>query len=356
MRNDGTGPNKGSEALVSFMDSAARFAILGGAIALVIGLTFLLYTYFVASGSAVADTAQIETNATNFGLFALVGSIALTFGVAWLLWGEDTNGPLLLVGGLLLFLAPVYLPMIQDPRGSAGIESVLNALRMAGLAPLIIGIVVIVIDLIARLQLRVKEGSRSESLRFGKGMKEERDIRNVFFGKCWQLPYCRKFVRERCPIYHSRKTCWKERVGCMCEESVIRNAMEGTVIPANSIAAAKYIPVNNKLTGEQKAERCRQCVIYNERQKHKYKLAIPLAIASIAGIYIALHGPLSALVLNVISGADQVVQQATFGQGPAVDIESSPFPYHEVILAVLMFVLLAYVVKFVEFLIFKLKV
>lgn len=356
MRSGGSGPGKGTESFAGFLDSVSRFAVLGGAIALVIGLSFLLYTYFVASGGAVASVDQIEANARTFGMFAMVGALALTLGVAWMLWGEDTNGPLLLIGGLLLFLAPVYLPMIQDPRGSAGVESVLSALRTAGIAPVVVGLVIIIIDIVGRLQLRAKEGSRSESLRFGKGMKEEHDIRNVFFGKCWQLPYCRKFVRERCPIYHSRKTCWRERVGCMCEEAVIRNAMEGKVIPANAVAAAKYIPVNNKLTAEQKAERCRQCVIYNERQKHKYKLAIPVSIAAIAGLYVAFHRPMSAALLTFISGADEVVQRATFSQGGGLDLEASTFPYHEVVLAILMFVLLAYVVKFVEYLIFNLKV
>src|SRR5262249_14119457 len=149
-----------------------------------------------------------------------------------------------------------------------------------------VGLGAVLFDVITRVRIRVREGARADQLKYGKGVKEEKDIRNVLLGRCWQLPYCRKFVRERCPIYHARRTCWKERVGCMCEESVIRNAMSGRVIPADAVAAAKFIPQNHKLTMEQKKERCRQCVIYLEHQKHKYKLAMPAAIGGMAVVYI----------------------------------------------------------------------
>src|SRR5205823_3893098 len=123
---------------------------------------------------------------------------------------------------------------------------------------------------------------KKDTLKYGKGIKEEQNIRNTFMGKCWQLPYCRKFVRERCLIYHSRRTCWKERVGCMCEEEVIRNAMENRTIPKDAVAAAKYIPVNNRITMAQKRERCRQCVIFNEHLKHQYRLFLPVTVAAFA--------------------------------------------------------------------------
>ncbi|MFX8664601.1 hypothetical protein ABTM59_19190, partial [Acinetobacter baumannii] len=62
----------------------------------------------------------------------------------------------------------------------------------------------------------------------------------------------------------------------MCEEQVIQDAMAGKIIPKDMVKAAAMIPRNNKLTMAQKMQRCRQCVIFNERQKHKYNAALPV--------------------------------------------------------------------------------
>jgi hypothetical protein len=223
------------------------------------------------------------------------------------------------------------------------------------------GVLTLLIDLFIRVRIRAQEGARAEQLKFGKGMKEERDIRNVFLGKCWQLPYCRKFVRERCPIYHARRTCWQERVGCMCEESVIQNAMEGKVIPSDVVAAAKFIPRNSKLTPGQKAERCRQCIIYNEHQKHKYQLALPLTALVLIGIYAALHNPLKGMVENMLYNADSQMGKISFDENrnPDSDVTSlkgGVIPYAEIILVAFFLIAFAYIVRVLEYMVFKLKV
>ena len=151
----------------------------------------------------------------------------------------------------------------------------------------------------------------------------------------------------------------------MCEESVIRNAMEGTVIPNDIVAAAKYIPRNNKLTPDQKAERCRQCVIYNEHQKHKYKLAIPTAAVGVAAVYVLFREPMGQGIKNGLLSTDKFMKKATLQpqQGQPGNQEVQPtsidggvIPYHEIILVVVAFVVLAYLIKTIEYLLFKLKI
>ena len=153
----------------------------------------------------------------------------------------------------------------------------------------------------------------------------------------------------------------------MCEESVIRNAMEGRVIPSDSVAAAKYIPQNTKLTPNQKAERCRQCVIYNEHQKHKYKLAMPMTIGGVAAVYVILHEPLAMGVRSAMGGIDKIMKNATLSQSTEVK-KSSPddlsktglgngdIAFNEMILIALLIIVMAYLIRFVEFLFFKAKV
>jgi hypothetical protein len=173
-------------------------------------------------------------------------------------------------------------------------------------------------------------------------------------GKCWQLPFCRKFVREKCPIYHAKTACWKELVGCMCEESVIRNAMENKPIPKDALLAAKMIPRNNKLTEAQKKERCRNCVIYNEHQRHKYKLYMPSVVLTFLAIYALFHGPLIAAVNGLVSSVNRVVHRV------ALDTSGKPFQapafFTETLLAVFFIIGLTYAMKTLEYLIFRARV
>lgn len=349
-----------SETLQGFLDAVGRFLLFTGGGALIIGAAVVIINLTGGANATGALAEQAIRNIELFGKIGMIGGIVAAIGASWLWWGEETLGPLLLIVGGALYFSSYFLPsMLQIPPNDVT-GTGLQAVAMIGAPIGIIAILDILADVGGRMRIRAREGARAEQLKFGKGMKEERDIRNVFLGKCWQLPYCRKFVRERCPIYHSRRTCWNERVGCMCEESVIQNAMEGKVIPSDIVAAAKYIPKNAKLTPSQKAERCRQCVIYNEHQKHKYQLALPLSGLALVGLYILIRSPLHAAVQGMLEQADKMMVKDTrltgAGAKDVTGISSGMIPYAEIIMVAGFLILFAYTVRVLEYLFFKAKV
>jgi hypothetical protein len=143
----------------------------------------------------------------------------------------------------------------------------------------------------------------------------------------------------------------------MCEESVIRDAMENKVIPKDAVAAASFIPHNNKLTFIQKKERCKQCVIYNEHQKHKYRAALPATILFFALFYIACRGFLLEATKGIIGSMNSLVGKLTYNagtnKGPGAVVSE---PFQELLLICVMVILLAYALKLLEYLIFKLKI
>jgi hypothetical protein len=144
----------------------------------------------------------------------------------------------------------------------------------------------------------------------------------------------------------------------MCEESVIQNAMDGRIVPKDAVAAAKMIPVNNKLTPAQKFERCKSCVIYNEHQKHKYKIGLPITVAIMVGLWMLIRTSGMHLIEGAIEGMDRMVGRLTFSAGGGVEksINQSSVPFQEIVLVCLMVVLFAYALKLLEFLIFKAKI
>ena len=340
-----------SEGFQELLANVAKTLLGLGSFATVIAVGFLVYTCFRVAGDA-SVTAEAIKNVAVFRMVLLYGAVGVAVGASFLFWGEEKNSAALFAFSALLFFAPAWVPLLVT--GGAGNEAsgkALEALQHGGALLGVVSLVVLVIDVAGKTRTRAKVGIRADQLKFGKGVKEEKDKQNVFLGKCWQLPYCRKFVRERCPIYHSKRTCWRERVGCMCEEEVIRQAMENKPIPKDRLLDGSAIPRNHRLNEKQKAERCRNCVIYNEHQRHKYKATIPAVLIGFLAVYAGLHGPLTALVSGVVKAIDSAMHRAVMVNGRA----EIPEFFVEGLLFFTMLLLLTYTLKLVEYLVFTKK-
>ncbi len=365
-----------TDQMENILDSIARAVVGFGLLGLLGGLVFLVLAY---TNSGSGDAAALKLASQNLELYQKAGLFGMCFtglGLTWLMWGEETSGPILLVAGLALVFSPAYLPAALGSKTGQLAVDTLNSITVIGYPAVVIGFLLIVVNVVMAARTKARFGAKADTLRYGQGVKEEKDRQNVFMGKCWQLPYCRKFVREKCPIYHSRRTCWKERVGCMCEESVISDAMAGKVIPADIVAAAKYIPKNSRLSPAQKFERCKVCTIYNEHQKHKYQIALPVTTLAVAATYILTREAAAAGIKRGLMNTDRFLSKAAFSGDHTNDppptlnghvgtkvesdtkttgVEGGFIPYHEIMLFVGVLVFLAYCVKGLEYVIFKLK-
>jgi hypothetical protein len=344
-----------TEAVFSVLDGVAKFIMWVGLVGALVGVGFLVYYVVLFSGAAPKTTPeQAKSLIETFRTVATAGLLALFVGAAYLFWGEAWMEVAEIFIALGCIFAPNYVPLLLSPGAANPVAlTALLGLQRAGMGAGVVAAGVILIDVFAKVQSRMRQGIKADQLKYGKGIKEETDRRNVFMGKCWQLPYCRKFVRERCPIYHAKRTCWREKVGCMCEEEVIKGAMENRAIPKDMVAAARYIPQNNKLTLLQKMERCRHCVIYNEHQKHKYRLLLPLLIVFFVAFYAVFWKQLMLLMHSFVSSINAGLARASLNQAGNVAV---PEFFQVVMLACFGLVALAYALKFLEFVIFKLKV
>lgn len=344
-----------NETLQDFLSACARFLLYAGAVAAVGAAGLLIFTIIrMADPGAASQTADALRNVGIFQNVLLVSVLAAGVGASYMFWGEDLLSGGLLILAAVLYFAPLYIPMMvaNSDQNDAGRKSY-EALQSAGTWLGVIAIIVVVADLFNRVRNRSKEGVKADLLKYGKGVKQEQDRENVFLGKCWQLPFCRKFVRERCPIYHSKRTCWKEQVGCMCEEQVIKGAMENRPIPKDALLAAQMIPRNHKLTPAQKKERCNVCVIYNEHQRHKYRALLPGVLAGFIAFYALFRGPLMSGMTALVGQINKVMYGFTYG---ASGQQKIPVLFTEMLLVVFFLVALSYALKMIEYAVFKLKI
>ena len=329
----------------------ARYAFWGGLVALVLSVVITIYLMTVAG-----DATKAKQIADSIGIFQkgiTLGVILTVIGSAWLFWEEEIMVGGNLIGALVLFFSGAIIPMVMPLPKNVGTDAGYEALGAGGQIYLGFALVILLVDISLRVKQRAQQGAKKDSLKYGKGVTEESDRKNVFMGKCWQLPYCRKFVREKCPIYHAQRTCWRELVGCMCEEAVIRVAMEGKPVSKEALLSGAAIPRNNKIPDSAKRERCRNCVIYNEHQKHKYKLAMPVVIIGYALFYILFKGPLADMISRFF---DRGTKLATdLSAGTVKNVQTSDL-FIQVVVGAIVLMLLAYTIKVVEYALFKLKI
>lgn len=357
-----SGPDDRSvgEKIGPWLEDLGRWVFGLGMLLTLAAAGLAVYTFQAAAYTVPPNPAQVLSNLRLYNTGMVIGVVLLAGGSAAVWWGEEVLAACQLIGAALFYFSPLFLPSVFPvPSPNEITASSLQVLQNGGAVFGIIALIVTCIDVAGRVKSRSLVGAKAEQLKIGKGLKEEKDIQNTFMGKCWQLPYCRKFVREVCPIYHAKRTCWKERVGCMCEEEVIRRAMERTAVTKDELAAAQYIPRNHRLSESAKAERCRSCVIYNERQKHKYRLILPLVVALMGALYVVGRPALVAFTGGMVSRVDQVVSTALMRQDATQIAETarkSIIPLDELLLGCFFILVFVYALKFVEFCIFKLKI
>lgn len=324
--------------------------ILGGLLTLIC-LAALLVVISRASGGEAAIVAQAQKGIPLLQKGLTLGLFVLLIGSSLLFWGEEIVLGLHVGLALLLYFAPAWVPSVfsgNNKAVDAGISSLASAGGLYGFLTLML----VIVEVFGRVRNRATHGAKAETIKYGKGIKEEGDRKNVLMGNCWQLPYCRKFVRERCPIFHAKTTCWKELTGCMCEEQVIRGAMENRPIPKDQVAAAAMIPRNRKLTDAQKKSRCKSCSIYNEHQRHKYRVSMPALLLAFAALYFVGRSTMVAAISRMLGQANEQVNSITTVQGKV----QFPSYFIEVLVLGLLIVAISYAIRALEYALFKLKI
>lgn len=391
-----------------------------GALWLLASLIFGHYGEFATASKAVQQSAlnNINLASTLLKLGLGVGSVLALL----VYFGEEIIGYLLVGGALMVGLGIPY--GFQQFGGdsfatgkSIALAKVYSGFFTAVYFPAAIGGLLIAYDVISRLIRAVRERPTVavEKMTYGTGAAKESGIppRTSILGKCWEGPYCREFIRTHCPIFLKRQACWKQRVGCYCEEDIVAAAVSkvtGPTLPmAGSGGASRFgntpPPANNfnsapaptdigftvigsdsragmtgmasssgltpppppnnaptkprkvELNNWQKAERCRNCVIYNEHQREKYQVLLPVtligAVVLCGFLAIQFHGNMGA----VVTGLETLINRFSFLPGTSklnIGDSSSGVAWALIVAGTIM--VLSKVLQLLEWCIFKIKI
>lgn len=355
------------QLMLRWITTFTQWMISVGAILFLLGFAYLMYAVFLAGldqsqSFSAADQARIQGNLSLAGRIMLLGAGLVVIGVAWNYLEEAVVGVILLLLAVLFYWG---LPFLMGQLGALPVPGSLRAFALEQLRLLMWvlfppGLVLTVFVGIAQGIRRLKYGaSLDQTLRLGSNVGRQ-EVPQKFLGKCWQLPYCRDYVRQRCPIYHARRTCWREGVGCMCEEKNIAMALQNVRISDNPEANTRYIPHNTTLTKWELRQRCAECVIYNEHQRQKYQLFAPLTVGLVLGIAYFFREPLRGQVFELLGLLDRLLAQFTLMPSEAREgVLKAAAQANEtaawVLYISLTIVVLSYSLRLVETIIFKWK-
>ena len=385
----------------SVLDIAEKVFLVAGIVTLLI-IAYLLFGLFSGSLADVANHSKAErvqamqtlgmvNNALTVSLIATLISATLLY------YAEAGVAVVMLLGAAFFAYGMEYFAGILGLAGKnfsqqAAVIAALKELHLAALITAVPGVLLMGRSLLVRLF-----GSRDDDIAnssYGANASAEDNQPRALIGvmaKCWQLPYCREGVRKTCPIYHARTKCWKQRVGCMCEENIIRLAQApskgdapatiemakgmGFVAIGDLIAKSEAevrpnmptregprgvrIPTNPHLSDAQKRERCRNCIIYNEHQRQKYRFLSPIVTLAVPALVYFNFENLERLLGSVLQYMDRLFGRLTFNAESSARLSqeiTGSVGIEVILIGCLTLVGMTWALRFLEYCTFKIKI
>ncbi len=349
-----------------------RMFVWGGA-AFVIGLAYVAWGILSGRiGEAMHLSAAERFQITKIVIFACkilaYGGIACIIGAAARFYYEEVLGYLLLIAGAALYWgsAVVAGPHIQgmSPKVAELAVFAIKQLQTVGTIALALAVPFILMDLWAKLR-GISRSPKVETPQAPAKVSEAPTSRLYLF--CWQMPYCRDYLRKVCTAYDQRKPCWRIKSGCYCDENMILKVLQRSSTSKISGFDQRYssasIGLAKNLTPAQKRERCRQCFLYIEHQKQKYRMISPLAFPAVIFLMWAYLKPVKELLAKALKLTDEFAGVVSFGPAPDqvignawIDATTTSGIVEWLFIICIGMILLSYVLRAIEFAVFDLKV
>ena len=307
----------------------------------------------------LVNTISLLVQVAEYSAVAVVASFFVRF-----FFVRGIGQILAAVGALIVFVGPPAMLHLADPAVIANhlFVIIINEIALVGLIFLLPGLALVIRDIILRIWDNLTE--RKEIL-YRWGDEHERRKRNQkpkVYGKCWDMPFCRDFVKRVCPAAKAKKPCWRIKVGCYCDEATILRALtpEGKQNPhLQGIMESLGLDRSrgSVLSPAQKRARCRRCGIYAEHQRQKYRILSPLVFPLVIISMYIYRAELSAVLGIALAKADKFLSFLAYRPGTvAYSFTDDGRILTTMAIIWLGIMLISYSLRFLEYLIFDLQV
>lgn len=364
----------------AFMAKWSRTLLQLAAGAFIISAGYILYGIFSGvlnqSGNNPDAVARYVTNLRLMGQVLAAASFLGALAFVLLTLSELAYAVLIGIIGIGLILGTPLLiaaNLQQAPREiSAVIAEWTHTAGMAILAVVGLRILYEIVEQLRTAGSRRKEREEQEEAEGGL-KKTKKSLKPAVWSPCWGLPYCHEAVRDHCPAFKAHRSCWRFGYGCNCDPSLIERLIRSGALEtakgasrASSADKAKQAAyVRSDLQADapvKQAERtipCSKCPIFLDHQRQKFKIANPIAIIATLVAMVAAYIPLRMVYYKVVGAIATIASKLTFDVervDPGQWVRYLETPALQVFFFIIVgLLLLAYVLKFVEWAIFEKK-
>ena len=332
----------------------------------VVAVAYGYYVWAIAGGYLTRQVdARILSNLRIMGTALVVGSAVGTATLLLITLDEVAWAVLLaMIGAGMLFGTPALIASYVRGGQTQSVQIVGSYSAWAGEVIIALSVLRILYEIV--LYIKMGPPKPKEELA-GEKFKKKGAFTLKLWARCWDMPYCHEAVRDNCPAYRARKTCWKFGYGCMCNpkliEALIRASTETAASTRQQARQAEYVRSDLEadvvISPSQRTIPCSKCAIFVEHQRQKFRIVNPLvAIGTILAIAIA-YKPLMGVYRAFVGALSHIAARFTLSE--QVD-PSRWFAYLDSPTVRIFFfiifgtLLLAYVLKAVEWLILTKKV
>ena len=179
------------------------------------------------------------------------------------------------------------------------------------------------------------------------------------FTPCWETPFCHQAIREMCPAYKARKTCWRFGRGCNCDPGLVESLIRTGGVGASGDSRQRRVQQDylrsdlqaDLPTARERTISCAQCAIYMEHERAKFRFVNPIVVVGTIVALIVFYRPLLGLYGLTLTGMANLASTFSYGEqvDPKVWFDYLNTPTVQVFFLLMLGVLvLSWVLKFVE--------
>jgi hypothetical protein len=324
----GKGRVGASDITVDLAEKLVRWSGVGlklFGVVFAVGTAYLLWGIY--GGYLAEGDPRTIGNLRLMGQVMTLGGALATVCLVIVSYEEVTYAVLAgMVGGAYWFGTPLLMAGQLQNANEAAADVVQRASTLTGQCIVVIVGLRVVIEIIR--YAREGPSRRATLTHIDEDKKKVKVTTRPWYrlSRCWELPYCHQAIREFCPAYKQGRSCWRLGLGCNCDphmiEALIRSggAERGKSDTTSGMRGVHEAYVRSDLTGDRvvgKAERtrtCKDCPIYNEHQRQKFRVFNPIIItgtivALLAGYPLFIRGYKSAL-----EALTEIVQRLAYGK------------------------------------------
>ena len=362
------------DGLVDRYSEYTNYILYIGGAGVAAALIFLALQLFGGKEVAVTLGSTAISNVNTAGLMFGVMLVIAAFGGIFSIWAQKGAGIAMTAMGLFVYFGVPFLVRSQfgilgpnnNSMATYAASQLIAGCYIGGIGIAVIGLLKYLIEVVLWIVEMPDRMMQKANVGTGQQMEaaQQRVAQNAnALSPCWSLPFCREVIRKQCPAYLARKTCWKFKRGCYCDDEMIARIIRGESL--------EKIKAPTKMSQLRKPP-CGRCYIYMEHQSHKFRMISPLTIPITVVLMVAAWGPFGQAFEPVYKKLDGMQKNLKFFQTPnpieasaadreavqklgEVDQEKTMAFTQWFIGLILGFLLLVYISKAMEWVVFEAK-